>query len=86
MAERISNVTFSGPGAPAKYPWDKWADGGTWRITRGEDFDIPAVSMAAILRAHAKRNDLFVGTRRTGDTIEFRFVQTSAEDGTEKAA
>lgn len=85
MAERITDATFGGLGAPPKYPWDKWADGGSWRITRGEDFDIPAVSMAAVIRSYAKRNGLFVGTRRTGDTIAFRFVRATANDGEEAA-
>lgn len=55
------------------YPWSEWADGRPWRITRGEDFAVPAQSMAAMIRAHAQR----AGTEATalvdGDHVDFQF-------------
>lgn len=74
MARRISSLGESRIGAPPKYPWHHWADGSAWRIKHGDDFAVPASSMAAIIRSHARRNGMTVRTRRVGDAIEFQFV------------
>lgn len=75
MAERIENLSTNRGGAPRKYPWELWTDGSAWRIVKGQDYDIPTVSMAAIVRGHARRNGLEVFTAQTRDQdgVEFQF-------------
>lgn len=39
MAERIETYQWKmGGGGGSKYPWDEWADGTIWRLTKEEDF------------------------------------------------
>jgi hypothetical protein len=70
---------------PRKYPWDKWADGSTWRIQRGIDYEIPSASMAAQIRSHALRNEMRVMTSMPHeiDGVQFQFSKAS---GRRKAA
>ena len=78
MAERISDITPL-RGRPAMYPWEQWLDGSAWRITRGSDFDISPVSMAAIIRQRAERAGLSATCRRVGDdALEFQVSEEKA--------
>lgn len=78
MAERIDQVTPL-RGRPAIYPWELWLDGSAWRITRGTDFKIPPLSMAAIIRQAAQRQGMTATCRHVGDeTIEFQVLSEEA--------
>jgi hypothetical protein len=80
MAERISDIEPH-RGRPAIYPWEEWLDGSSWRITRGADFDISPVSMAAIIRQRAERAGLTATCRREGDdAIVFKASATPDRD------
>lgn len=71
VAERIDSLTPR----PRIYPWEHWTDGGAWRIRRGEDFEVPATSMAAMVRLRAKSEGLTATCRVVDeDTVEFRFA------------
>ena len=76
VAERIDNLS---PLRPRIYPWEKWTDGSAWRIRRGEDFEVPATSMAAMVRLRAKQDGLTATCRvvEDGAAVEFQF---SAEE------
>lgn len=72
MAERIDKLEPL-RGRPAIYPWEQWLDGSAWRIRRGEDFEIPPGSMAAIIRQRADREGMTATCRMVGqDAIEFQ--------------
>lgn len=75
MAERISEFSEPRIGRPALYPWTDWTDGSAWRITRGEDFEISAKSMAVNLHRTAARRGLSVKAQIDGDSIQFRFSE-----------
>lgn len=81
MAERID--TFSKPprtgGRPALYPWPEWMDGSTWRIVQGEDFKVPATSMAQTIRVTAWRRGVPVRVFVHGDSVEFQFTPQAEE-------
>ncbi len=73
MAEKMENYEFGGAGGPRpKYPWDEWLDGGTWRITRGADFDVKVASMRKAVFLAAQKHGLRIETRLEGDSLIFR--------------
>jgi len=74
MAERLEDYEFSRivGGRPAKYPWEKWLDGSTWRITRGADFNGKVVSMRKMVAHAARGRDMRVETQIDGDSVIFR--------------
>lgn len=76
MARRIRSFTPR-TGRPALYPWARWTDGSAWHITRGEDFELPARNMAAVLRARATKAGLSVTCRVDGDSVRFQFGQSN---------
>ncbi|HTE60413.1 MAG TPA: hypothetical protein VK631_08670 [Solirubrobacteraceae bacterium] len=78
MAERIDNLS---PLRPRIYPWDKWTDGSAWRIRRGEDFEVAALSMAAMVRLRAKAEGLKATCRvvEDGEAVEFQFSEPERE-------
>jgi hypothetical protein len=78
MAERIDEFSPRRLGRPPLYPWAEWVDGSTWRITRGEDFEVTAKSMVANLYSHAYRQGLSLEARQDGESIEFQFVAKAA--------
>jgi hypothetical protein len=52
---------------PARYDWDRWFDGETWVLTRGEDFDVAAKSFQCQAAAYARTHGITVRTRRIDD-------------------
>jgi len=44
-------------GRPAIYPWDDWFDGQIWRLTRGEDYEIPTSGMMSYIRKMAAERE-----------------------------
>lgn len=70
MARRLDE--FPNQRRRSKYPWDRWFDGSTWLLRRGEDFETSAASMrATAFRAAA------AGGKQLRTSI------TKEEDGTE---
>lgn len=45
---------------PSKYPWAKWLDGRTWKLTKGEDFLCSLASFADLVRKTAAARGLDV--------------------------
>jgi hypothetical protein len=75
MGERIDTFAPSPGGRPRLYPWEDWGDGGAWRIMRGEDFQIAAPNMAALIRAEAHKRGVRATCRVIDeDTVEFQFL------------
>ncbi len=73
MAEKLENHEFSVVlGRPPKYPWDEWLDGSTWRITRGQDFDVEPSSMRKGASQAASRRGLRAQTQIEDDSVIFR--------------
>jgi hypothetical protein len=56
-------------GRRPKYPWAEWFDGKTHTITRGEDFQVPLMSMRGILHQSAKAKDGSVETYFEGNNV-----------------
>lgn len=84
MATQLS--TFPGPSAPqGRYPWDEWTNGRPWRITRGEDYDIPTENMRANLHMRASSMGCKVQTHKAtddrGEGLIFQFSLDSTEQG-----
>lgn len=63
-------------GRPEKYPWDSWADGTWWIVSKGSDFKTSVESFRRLLHAVAERRGLAVEYERDGDKISFRFKTT----------
>jgi hypothetical protein len=83
MATRLDGLppVKRGPSAHV-YPWGEWADGGAWRITRGEDFHVTRQVMITQIRSHARRHSLSVTLRFTvaSDDISFQFGPKGESD------
>jgi hypothetical protein len=62
-------------GRPPIYPWDKWTDGQTWRVTFGEDYFVATQHFRNMLHGRAKTLGLLVETSvMTGESaVTFRF-------------
>lgn len=58
MAEVIEGFEFPKPGqnlrSNAKYPWNEWMNGQTWRITQGVDFDCKTQSIKFLIYKRAE--------------------------------
>ncbi|HEY6312886.1 MAG TPA: hypothetical protein VIY52_19080 [Streptosporangiaceae bacterium] len=82
MATQLN--TFPGPRPPqGRYPWDEWTNGRPWRITRGEDYDIPTENMRANLHMRASSMGRKVQTQKTtddqGEGLIFQFSADETE-------
>lgn len=60
MADRIAEITVAANTGGYKYPWNEWLDGSSWRLIRGEDYDIEDNNMRMQVRGAAKRRNLQV--------------------------
>ncbi len=49
------------------YPWDQWADGSTWELTRGVDFAVETEIMRVIVLSYARRHGMRATTNRGRD-------------------
>ena len=74
MAERVDAMPAGGI-TRAKYPWDEWLDGSTWKLTRGTDFICSTSSMSTGAVQKGLRMGLKVETRMAGDTVWIRAVR-----------
>jgi hypothetical protein len=73
MAEKLENYEFTKVGGRlAKYPWGRWLDGSTWRITRGGDFDVEVSSIRSAVTEAARRRGLRAESRIEHDSLIFR--------------
>lgn len=77
MAERIDSLPERA-GRPPTYPWAEWMDGSAWRIVRGEDFEVEAVTMAAMIRNRARDARTSARAYVDGDAVEFQFAAKAA--------
>lgn len=78
MAEEVAEFPGTRRAAP-RYDWTKWTNGSTWRLVRGDDFDIEVDEF---------RNRLYGVTARRGLKVEStkalereRGVRIEADDG-----
>lgn len=70
MATKLDAFPERSAGRPSSEDWDKWLDGGVWRLVRGEDFHKPKCeSMRSVSCMKARERGLKVRTRVDGDSI-----------------
>lgn len=53
----------------SKYPWEKWLDGRSHKLTQGKDFNIEIPSMQASIHVAAKQRGLYVSTGQTAEGV-----------------
>lgn len=85
MAEKIDTFTNRHK-REAIYPWDEWADGSVWRLTRDEDFRVTVNAMKASAYSEARRRGLKALTGPGPDAatqVEIQFVARKPKDGEE---
>jgi hypothetical protein len=71
------------PGQPSRgqrrYPWGEWADGSTWEIRRGEDYDVATENMRVNLHMKADSLSAKVRTHKfdddRGEGLIFQFFE-----------
>jgi hypothetical protein len=59
------------------YPWEEWLDGQIRKLTRGDDFDGPSMSVERVIRTSANRRGIRVRIRVEGESI---YLQAHKED------
>jgi hypothetical protein len=82
------------PGEPSRgqrrYPWGEWADGSTWEIRRGEDYDVATENMRVNLHMKADSLSAKVRTRKfddgQGEGLIFQFFDREEAEKPGKAA
>ena len=73
----------------SKYPWNEWADGQVWKLTRGRDFKCQVTSMQVATSVQAKKMYLKARTRIVDQStivIQFsdsngKFVESGGRNG-----
>jgi len=69
--EQRTRFQEADPGASLRgqrrYPWDKWTDGSTWEIRRGQDYDVATENMRVNLHMRASSMGCKVRTRKLKD-------------------
>ncbi|WP_225075223.1 hypothetical protein [Streptomyces sp. CoT10] len=88
MAERVApdylDAWIDGPAT--EFPFHIWADGSTWRIREGEDFNCPPAAFMAAANMHAALMELKVVAVRVPQEegrdaiIIFRFEKPEDDD------
>jgi hypothetical protein len=77
MAKRLDAFDTSST-QPRRYPWTQWADGSTWEIRQGEDYDVSTENMRVGLHMRARQMSSKVRTRKFTDALSegliFQFV------------
>jgi hypothetical protein len=63
MAKRLKSFPKVVGGRRPKYPWDEWTDGSIWELRGGQDFEVAAYAMQAMLHGKARKLGLTVKTR-----------------------
>jgi hypothetical protein len=76
MARVDDSIDF-GPRKPyRRYPWDQWANGETWVLTQGEDFDVTVDSFCDTAREWARTHGYLLRSEAHSETTVFlRFVK-----------
>lgn len=66
MPERVPDemVKHLAKAAPrrSEYQWERWADGGWWKMVKGKDYEVKTESVIANVKAWAKREGFTVYT------------------------
>jgi hypothetical protein len=91
MARRLNEFpSGDGPGAPRRYPWDQWTDGGVWEIRQGEDYDVDTENMRVNLHMRADAHAVKVRTTKisddSGQRLVFQFFDPEAQETEDKMA
>ena len=90
MARRLDEFPSGrGSGAPRRYPWDEWTDGGVWEIRRSQDYEISTESMRVNLHMRADTLAVKVRTKKVtngGEGLVFQFFDPEALEKEEKMA
>jgi hypothetical protein len=73
MAKVLDTFDFSRGRGPA-LPWDVWADGQIWRLTRGIDFHCQTTSLRA-LAISRRRNGRFRTSIIDENVVVIQFVK-----------
>lgn len=87
MATLIGRIDIWAPASnsvPARreYPWHIWGEvGKVWEIVSGVDYDVPSMSMRAVLSTRAKRTGVKVTATvdTTGKRMKFVFYDASMQ-------
>ena len=78
MAERLDAYEFKVQtrGQRRRYPWGQWFDGAPWRLTSGEDFQMPVKNMARLCRMAASRRSVEINVNVVGQQVVLQRVMT----------
>jgi hypothetical protein len=78
MAEKLADMP-SKRGRAQKHPWDEWADGSVWKITKDQDFSGAVESMRTQLYGKARQlnKELEILVDKAAGTITFRMTDKS---------
>jgi hypothetical protein len=67
MAKKVEdNAVKFGNGSGAKYDWDNWFDGGTWVLTRKEDFETEVDTFQTTCLIRARKRGITIATQKLG--------------------
>lgn len=77
MAEIVDQMP-SNRGRKPKYPWQAWANGAVWKISKGVDFTCSFAVIRAAIHSTAARKGVSVRTSRVGNDVYFQFIDTSS--------
>lgn len=76
MATMIPKLT------PARrYPWEKWANGRTWRLTKGDDFHGDPETLRSTIYTYARRHGLTATVAVKGNAVEVQFKKPTKRKG-----
>lgn len=77
MANIIESMPRRKRGRPAKYDWDKYADGQNWVLYRGTDFEVSLSSFRALVHSAARSRGFKAETvlNKNNDSVSFRFYE-----------
>lgn len=80
-AFRNTNASRREPAPRRSYPWHEWADGRTWHIFPGVDFDTSTPNMRAIIYKHAQRHGCTAVTSEMSDGSIVLQITGNTENG-----
>jgi hypothetical protein len=62
------------PISSTTYPWDQWADGHTWLLTRDTDYTDTTHKVTEAAKKHAQRHGYHLRYATTPNSIRLRFI------------
>lgn len=83
MAIELTEYEFVTQGRPHRYDWKSWANGKTWKLTKGTDFTVSAQGMRGNIYSYAKANNLKARTSITDGGTSV-IVLMSQSDGVKR--